>query len=60
LPAALKTAHPEVPWRKVIGMRNIIIHDYSETDLPTVWDTVERDLPSLAKTIQAMLSKRAA
>ena len=35
LPATLKSEYPEIPWRKTIGMRNIVIHDYSETDLST-------------------------
>ena len=55
LPATVKTKHPEIPWRKTIGMRNIVIHDYSETDMPTVWIVVERDLPVLKKEVKAML-----
>ncbi|MEK7137154.1 MAG: HepT-like ribonuclease domain-containing protein [Patescibacteria group bacterium] len=57
LPAALKAAHSSIPWKKVIGMRNIIVHDYSETDIPTIWNTVERDLPILRRTVEEMLQE---
>lgn len=60
LSTALKAQHPEIPWKKIIGMRNIIIHDYSEINLQRVWDTVERDLPALKKTVEAMLKRQAA
>ena len=59
LPTVMKAKHAEIPWRKVIGMRNIIIHDYSETDIPTIWVIVERDLPVLRKAIEAMLGESA-
>ena len=55
LPASLKTMYPKIPWRKTIGMRNIVIHDYSDTDIPTVWIVAERDLPVLKETVEAML-----
>ena len=54
LPVSLKRKHQKIPWRKVIGMRNIVIHDYSETDRPTVWMVVERDLPILKKEVESM------
>lgn len=55
LPSSLKMKHQEIPWRKIIGMRNIIVHDYSETDLPMVWNVAERDLPVLKSAIEAMV-----
>lgn len=55
LPLSLKAKHEEIPWRNIIGMRNIIIHDYSETDIPTVWNTVKNDLPLLHQVIDRIL-----
>lgn len=55
LPASLKGTQPHIPWKKIVGMRNIIIHDYSETDLPTIWDTLHTDLPVLRQSVEAML-----
>jgi len=43
----LKKVHPEVPWRIVIGMRNVLIHDYVQTNYKLVWQTLKNDLPKL-------------
>ncbi len=42
-----KKAHPEVPWQRVIGMRNRVTHEYFGIDLDRVWDIVTVDLPEL-------------
>jgi uncharacterized protein with HEPN domain len=55
LPIGMKAKHPAVPWKKIVGMRNVIIHDYAETDISTVWIVVERDLTVLRRTAEAML-----
>lgn len=47
-----KESHPEIPWFKVVGMRNKIVHDYLEVDLNAVWDTLKKDLPELKKHLQ--------
>jgi uncharacterized protein with HEPN domain len=38
-------------------MRNVVIHDYAETDIPTVWATIEQDLPDLNVAIGRMLAE---
>lgn len=43
----LKDGHPEVPWRQIIGMRHILVHQYFAVNLPTVRDVVANDLPVL-------------
>ena len=42
-----KQTHEDVPWKEIIGMRNILIHDYFGTDLGGVWNSVKEDLPKL-------------
>lgn len=49
------TAHPEVPWSLMRGMRNKIIHDYFEVAWDVVWNTVQGDLPALRQQIAAIL-----
>ena len=49
-----RQAMPDLPWRQMVGMRNIVIHEYDDVDLEVVWDAVTRDLPLLA----AALAKR--
>jgi uncharacterized protein with HEPN domain len=45
----------DVPWADVIGMRNILVHQYFSTDLDQVWYSVEYELPRMKKRVQQML-----
>jgi len=42
---------PNLPWRDMIGMRNVMIHGYDTVDLAIVWHTVQHDLPELARAV---------
>lgn len=52
LPTGLKARHPAIPWKAVVGMRNILIHDYSAVSVRRVWQTVVRDLPVLDRAMR--------
>jgi uncharacterized protein with HEPN domain len=56
LPKALREKYPEVPWSKIVSMRNLIIHDYSAVDYLTVWQTLKESLPELKPQIQKILA----
>jgi uncharacterized protein with HEPN domain len=45
LSAEFRDAHAEIPWRKMAGLRDILIHCYDTVDLETVLEIVHRDLP---------------
>jgi len=41
------SAHEEIPWRSIYGLRNRIVHDYEGVNLKLVWDVISEDLPTL-------------
>lgn len=57
LPASFREQHPDIPWPQIIGMRHILVHEYFDIDLELVWGAVERDLPNLKRTIEAILTQ---
>lgn len=50
-----RTQHPELPWQKMVGMRNRLIHGYYDVDLDVVWETVTEDLPGLINKLENTL-----
>jgi uncharacterized protein with HEPN domain len=51
----LKSHCDDIPWSAIIGMRNILVHDYFGIDLEEVWSTVEKDLPELKAKLTPIL-----
>jgi len=47
--------HPEIPWTKIIGMRNRLIHEYMSVDLDLTWGVARDELPALKKNIKGIL-----
>jgi len=54
LSPALLQQYPEVPWRRIAGFRDVLIHNYMGVDLDEVWNVIEKDLPRVKETVQAM------
>lgn len=48
--------HPEIPWQKMIGMRNRLIHVYFDIDYRMLWQTVKNNLPPLIPRLQSILN----
>lgn len=53
----IRAAHPEVPWRAIIGMRSVITHGYDQIDDDELWQVVERDLPELMLKLEAIIGR---
>jgi len=55
LSSAMRDQHTEIPWTKIIGMRNILTHNYFEIDLDIVWAVVEQELPILKRSFEEIV-----
>jgi uncharacterized protein with HEPN domain len=51
-----RQAHPEIDWRRIIGLRNILIHRYDEIRQQTIWTTVISELEPLLAQLEILLS----
>ena len=50
--ASFRNAHPEIPWRQVIGQRNVLIHEYGEVKQERIWKTVRENVPQLIESLK--------
>lgn len=57
LPEDVVQANPDVPWREMRDMRNLLVHEYFGVSLPIVWRTVTHDLPPLVPVLRRVLSE---
>lgn len=55
VPVEIRNRYPEIPWKKMAGMRDKVIHEYFGVDLKRVWNTVKKDIPSLKLMFKKIL-----
>ncbi len=46
--------YPEIPWKKIVGLRNIISHEYANIDYDVIWIVITKHLPTLLEVINRM------
>lgn len=52
----LRQANPEIPWKQMAGFRDVLIHDYDDLNLETIWETIHSHLPGVATHISKMIN----
>jgi uncharacterized protein with HEPN domain len=55
LPDEIKIRYPDIEWVRIIGLRNIIVHDYSSINLRIIWSIVKDKLPILDEQIRKII-----
>lgn len=57
IPSEVRERYPEVPWRRVIGLRNVVVHEYFAVDVEIVWTVVRQSLPELKEALRRMMAE---
>lgn len=57
IPESIKSQYPHVPWKRMTGMRDKLIHEYFGVDLEIVWNVVKNELPLVKSPIEELLTE---
>jgi uncharacterized protein with HEPN domain len=50
-----RSHYPEIPWSAIVGLRNVLIHEYDTIDLGRIWETIVKNIPELERQIRKVL-----
>jgi uncharacterized protein with HEPN domain len=56
IPESIKDKYPSVPWKKMAGMRDKMIHEYHRIDFDILWKTVKEDVPFVKLMLQSVMN----
>ena len=48
-------SHPEIPWSRIVAMRNRLVHGYFNVNLERVWETVKKEIPRLIRQLEPLI-----
>ena len=57
LPPEFRAEYPDIQWRQIAGMRDVLIHGYFGVDLDLTWNVVKSDLPELERKVAGILKR---
>jgi len=57
VPSEYKSLHPEVPWKRMVGMHDKLIHQYWGMQQMTIWNTIEHNIPDLMEKMRNLIIK---
>ena len=55
VPPEVRAEHPSVDWRRIAGLRDVVIHEYFGVDIEIVWDVVTREAPALLEQLKRIV-----
>ncbi len=55
LSSDFRSQHPEVLWKDIAGMRDVVVHQYDRIDIEILWRVIQQDMPELLSSLEAML-----
>ena len=56
IPEDIREKHPQIPWRRIVGFRNILIHKYFGIDYETTWFVIKNELPTFKEDFKKILN----
>ena len=54
IPPEIRLLAPAIPWKSIVGFRNIVIHDYANVSMGKAWDVTQNDLPKLKEALVSL------
>jgi len=55
-PDELRRRFADVPWRKMTGLRDVVVHGYFRVDVQLLWDIVQREVPGVRQKVAAIIA----
>jgi len=55
IPLEIQSRYPNIPWRVIADMRNVMAHEYFQVNQKIVWNTIENNLPQLMLQLEALM-----